>query len=656
MKEWFTPADFAALRLPFTPHTKRGVNELADRNHWRRPELEFPRNPGGVWRRYEGRGGGYEYRAAVLNSQAQAALSRKLAKDAAPPAPPVDARDDMRRASVWEAYEKASTRLKEEAKRRLDALLAAEKLVLAGTERNVAMMVASAEFGVSERTLWNWRERTYGRPREDWLAWLVPSYAGRRAEAACDPKALEFIAEDHLRPERPPFSDCYRRLQAVAAEQGWVIPSEKTLRRRIEALPKAVKVYKRDGQDALKRLFPAQERDKTGLHALEAVNADGHKFDVFVRWPGDKTAIRPMLVAWADIYSGMILSWRLDRGETAQTVMLAFGDLVDRWGIPDHAFLDNGRAFASKWVSGGAQTRYRFKIRPTDPDGILTSLGVQIHWTTPYHGQAKPIERAFRDLASTISKDPRLAGAWTGNTIANKPANYGSRAVPLDLFERVVAEGITEHNSRIGRRSRVADGRSLEQAFLASYEKAPVRRAMPAQRNLWLLAAEGVSVRKQDGTIHLFGNRYFADALVDLAGEKVVARFDPDRLQDGLRVYTLRGVFVADAECIELAQFLSADDAKRQARKIKAHVAHTKALADLVTGTSLDEQARLHDAAMRSVKPQPAPETRIVRPIFRRGGGAAAAAVAQPEFDRDDTLVAFGRGLRALENREGADD
>jgi hypothetical protein len=28
--------------------------------------------------------------------------------------------------------------------------------------------------------------------------------------------------------------------------------------------------------------------------------------------------------------------------------------------------LDNGRAFASKWITGGANTRFRFKVREED--------------------------------------------------------------------------------------------------------------------------------------------------------------------------------------------------------------------------------------------------------------------------------------------------
>lgn len=663
MKEWFTPAEFARLKLPFTPHTARNISALADRENWRLPDREYPANPLGIWRKREGRGGGYEYRITVLNSQAQAALLRKLArsekKTAPAPETPDDAREDMKRASVWEAYERAPQRLKDEARRRLDALLAVDEMMRNGRDRIISMMTVAADLGIAERTLWNWRERIYGVPRADRLAHLLPSY-GRRAkrEAECHPDAWEAIKADYLRRERPPISDCIRRLKAIAATHGWKIPSDKTLARRLNALPEAVKVGEREGSDALKRLYPAQERDKTALHALEAVNADGHKFDVFVQWPGEKSPVRPSLIAFQDVYSGMILSWRLARGETAHAVLLAFGDLVETWGIPDHAILDNGRAFASKDITGGVSNRYRFKVKANEPHGVMTTLGVQVHWATPYHGQAKPIERSFRDMASSISKDPRFAGAWTGNTVAAKPENYASKAIPLDLFERVVTEGIIEHNTRLGRRSKVADGGSLEQAFMASYQEALIRKALPEQRKLWLLATEGVTVRRQDGTIHLFGNRYWADALTDLRNEKVIVRFDPDALHDDVHVYSLDGVYVARAECIEMSGFLDLTAARTYATKRKSWMKAKKATAELENSMSLDTLAELHDAANKPAAAE-VPSNRIVRPVFRRGGGAAAAAIVQDEAqpDREATMLAFAKGLHVIRTQEeGADD
>ena len=75
------------------------------------------------------------------------------------------------------------------------------------------------------------------------------------------------------------------------------------------AIPEHQRVLLRQGVDALRRMFPAQQRDRGVFHAMEAVNADGHTWDVFVKWP-DQTVGRPHMVAFQDLYSGKILAWR----------------------------------------------------------------------------------------------------------------------------------------------------------------------------------------------------------------------------------------------------------------------------------------------------------------------------------------------------------
>src|SRR5690606_13947366 len=123
-----------------------------------------------------------------------------------------------------------------------------------------------------------------------------------------------------------------------------------------------------------------------------------------------------------------------------------------------------------------------------------TQLGVEVHWTTPYSGQSKPIERAFRDLCNDIWRHPAFVGAYTGNNPNAKPEDYGSRAVALDEFYRIVSQEIREHNRRTGRRSRVCAGQlSFDQAFRESYARAPIRKASEEQLRLFLLAAESVT-------------------------------------------------------------------------------------------------------------------------------------------------------------------
>lgn len=340
--------------------------------------------------------------------------------------------------------------------------------------------------------------------------------------------------------------------------------------------------------------------------------------------------MRPQIVAFQDIFSGRVLSWRLDLTANSDAVLLAAGDMIEQWGIPEHVLLDNGREFAAKLITGGAPTRYRFKVREDDIPGLFVGLGCEIHWATPYAGQSKQIERVFRDWAVDIAKDPRFDGAYTGNKPTAKPEDYGSRAVPFDEFLAVVAEGVEEYNLRRGRRSEVAWDRSYAEVFAESYERAPIRKATAAQRRLWLLGAEGLRADARTGVVRLEGNEYWSDWMHSVAGERVIVRFDPADLHGSVHIYAPDNRYLGEAECRLKAGFLSIDAARQHAKArgdwLKAEraalAAHRKLTARELGG-DLDAAA--------PATPAPAPEAKVVRPLFQARPAAPAVPAMRPE-------------------------
>ena len=62
-------------------------------------------------------------------------------------------------------------------------------------------------------------------------------------------------------------------------------------------------ILAREGKAALARLYPAQKRSVADLFALALVCGDGHRFDVFTKWPEIEKPVRPMLLGLQDVYS-----------------------------------------------------------------------------------------------------------------------------------------------------------------------------------------------------------------------------------------------------------------------------------------------------------------------------------------------------------------
>lgn len=631
-QEWFSAAEIAAMALAGMPATKGKVIDLAKRERWQ--------EQGALCRDRQGRGGGIEYHYSLLPLSAQADLAIQLSK-IEQASERERAKATLTREEMWAWFDALPDKKKAKAKAKLEAIGAVEALVRNGVDRVVAVDMVARRAGASKSTFYSWSAAVAGVERPDWLPYLAPRHAGSTETVECSAEAWEFLKADYLRPERPSFTGCFRRLERAAKHHGWTLASKRTLLRRISALPEPVRVLAREGVDAVKAMFPAQVRDRSVFHALQAVNADGHKWDVFVRWP-DGYVGRPVMVAFQDLLSGKMLSWRVDKSENRAAVRLAFGDLVEEFGIPDDAWLDNGRAFASKWLTGGTPNRYRFKVLDDEPSGIMTQLGVTVHWTTPYHGQAKPIERAFRDFATDTAKHPKFAGAYTGNDPLAKPENYGSKAVPLDVFVAVVAEAVVEHNSRVGRRSRVCEGRSFDDVFNESYERSPIRKATPEQRRLWLLAAEGLAVGKQDGVIELLGNRFWGEFLHEWRGHRVVARFDPEKLQQPLHVYRLDGAYLGAAACREAAGFNNIDAAQDHARARNQWRRAQRDRLDAERRMSIQEVAALLPDAP---EPAPLPAAKVVR--LARGSAALQPIPDTEQEEKEDALFSALAQIRA---------
>ncbi|TRO77752.1 transposase domain-containing protein, partial [Desulfuromonas acetexigens] len=484
----------------------------------------------------------------------------------APAAPPGESRPtDEDREALWNYAAQKSAKNREGAARKAEAVRAVESLMARGTGITAACNEVGAKIGKGGDRVRVWFEKTRGVDPGDWVAILVDARGGNRPKKDPSPEVYDYIKADWLRIERPTFQAVYERAERAAKAHGWELPSLKTIKRKLEnEIPHALIVLKRQGEDAYKKCYPAQERDKTVFRALEAVNGDGYTFFKYVRFESGEVC-RPTAWVWQDIYSGKILAWRLDVSENKDQIRLSIGDLIEHYGIPSYFLFDSTRAAANKDVTGGVKNRYRFKVMPDEPLGLIPQLGAAVHWATPGHGQAKPVERCFGvgGLGEHIDKHPAFSGRGTQ-----------ANPIPVEEFEAIMTAEIAAYNARRRRRSKVCNGKSFDEVFAESYAKGPIRKATREQRALWLLAPEPVTANAKDGSIKIMGNRYWCEELTRYKGKKLVARFDPANMHKGAIVYQLDGRRIGEAECILPAGFndrnAAREVAKQKARRKKA--------------------------------------------------------------------------------------
>lgn len=565
--------------------------------------------------------------------------------------------EDHERVQLSQHWERASNEQRLCAERRVKAAALVAELIASGLTNRLALVTAANKLEISEGSLRNIFYKVNGRARDLWGPLLLDRRlrekrsTGREVEMCED--AWQFFLGDYLRPEEPCFSKSYELLQLAAREHGWKIPSERTLRRRLDRdVDQRVVVATRKGENALAQMFPSQRRTVAHLHSMEWINGDGYQHNVFVKWHNGEV-LRPKTWVWQDIHSRKIIGWRSDVSENSDSIRLSLMDSIKEFGKPLHVTIDNTRAAANKWLSGGVPNRYRFKVKKDDPMGILPLLGIQIHWTSVIGGkgwgQAKPIERAFGvgGLGDYIDKHPSLAGAYTGPNTQNKPDNYGSRVVDVETFLAAVAEGIAMYNAKTGRATEMCNGElSFDQAFERSHSNAIITRLTDDQIRQFMLPAEAVTVRHNGefslqcgGTLLGRKNSYYNPQLANIRPRKITVRFDPRDLHSSVACYDLDGRFICLAECRAAVAFGDTETGREHSRQRKQMMTATKK----ATKAQRRMTALEVNDLLPKITPPEAPARHAVERLYTQGNTARKVVEHAHEQQQQNDQIFIAR-------------
>ncbi|BBV67818.1 transposase [Klebsiella sp. STW0522-44] len=560
--------------------------------------------------------------------------------------------DSFERQQLWQHWERASNEQRLRAEHRAKAVALVAELQDSGLTLRLAMATAAHKLQMSEGSLRNLYYKVQTRSRDMWAPVLLDRRLREKRttnrEAPISEDAWQFFLGDYLRPEEPCFTKSYELLVIAAQEYGWEIPSERTLRRRVDReVDVRVLVATRKGDNALARMFPSQQRTVAQLSAMEWINGDGYQHNVFVRWYNGEV-IRPKTWVWQDVHSRKIIGWRTDVSENSDSIRLSLMDAISDFGKPEHVTIDNTRAAANKWLSGGVPNRYRFKVKPDDPMGILPLLGIQVHWTSVIGGkgwgQAKPIERAFGigGLGDYIDKHPSLAGAYTGPNTQSKPDNYGDRVVDVETFLAAVREGIAMYNAKAKRNTEMCRGElSFDEAFERSHSNAIITRLSEEQIRQFMLPAEAVTVKptgefflESGGSLFGRKNSYWNPSLANLRKRKITVRFDPRNLHSEVACYDLDGRFLCMAECRSAVAFGDTETGREHSRQRKQMMTHTKRAARAQRRMTAIE---VNDLLPEVAPPEP-PQRHVVERVFQDGNALKKVREVQEQQSENDVI------------------
>lgn len=394
--------------------------------------------------------------------------------------------------------------------------------------------------------------------RENRLEGLVDSRGkARRGRSAMDETVWQTFLGFYLDLRQPPALACYedtvRYVRKHYPELADGIPSYGTFLRHVERdVPVAVRELGRSGKKAMRdRCAPYVHRVYDNMDSNEVWVADNHTFDIISR--NGETTHRLYLTAFLDARSGIFTGLYVTTTPSSQSTVIALRRGIQRYGIPDTIYVDNGREFLTFDLGGLGHRAKQSKAGEGrhDPPTILQRLGIEMINAQVRNARAKIIERRFLDVKNRIS---RLFESFTGGNVLEKPENLerllraGKGPTDKELTEAVelLLEGYLNEQPYGGA---VAKDRGKPR-IQVYHENLHCKRVPKNEDDLSLMLMRSTRARKVDRAgvyLTMGGTRlyYRTDEFVlHYQNKQVYLRYDPLDLSH-VRAYDLEDRFLA---------------------------------------------------------------------------------------------------------------
>jgi transposase InsO family protein/DNA-binding transcriptional ArsR family regulator len=388
--------------------------------------------------------------------------------------------------------------------------------------------VRDSQEKLSQTNLYRWLELY----EQKGLTELAPQYSKNRggSGASIDEQAKELIQTLWLDPNKPGVKSVWRKIKN---QFGYNLNYSTVNNYVNNKIPLSVKIYYRLGEKAYQdRCDPYIERDYTLFKSMEWGCGDHHLFDFVIKHEG--RIFRPWLTMFTDMRSRKITGWHIDVVPNTLTIMRAFSMSVETCSLFENLLVDNGKDFKSAWFAGNG-----WKMRRTMPEketlelieGVLHDCGTKAHFATPYHGQSKPIERAFRTIIELFSREQ---STWVGSNTVDRKADtnlYWGKingrdrievTYTLNALREDFAKFVAWFNAEWEHSGQGMGGNSPDNVFAKYLEG---RREMPQEMRKYIFAIRQRRTVQKKG-ICIDGIDYYSDEMTRLIGEKVEVRRD----------------------------------------------------------------------------------------------------------------------------------
>lgn len=290
------------------------------------------------------------------------------------------------------------------------------------------------------------------------------------------------------------------------------------------------------------RILPHITRDRSELVSNEIWVSDGHDTNTHIIGEDGKT-IRPVIVAWMDEKSRMIMGWSVDVTENTDLIIDSLCNAVEKHGIPQTVYIDNGKAYINKRTTSEDQEKYIMEKRFT----TYEMLGCEVHRARPYNAREKSIERKWARLDTDLSKWLR---GYAGKDILSKPKKTEldikqNKLITLEEYKYFLEQWFIK-DSTDAHTGEGMNGLSPYEVWVTSHDADIVYPDPEMLAQIRLVYMNDLRSITAGGKIRARNRVYIAPQLITHIGEKVSVGLDPSNLD---RAYIfLRGTLLCIAE------------------------------------------------------------------------------------------------------------
>lgn len=544
MKNFYSCAELAEMKLDGLPTSKPGIKLRAESESWPKREVASKGGRGGV--RTE-----YQPPKKVMDLIKQHSLGQAVEAVKQPLIATQNSTElTLAKVNVTELKDwqrntaEARAAICQEVKRLAE---------VGGTDRAIMRLVELAAndnlpphlaniVGLANARAGNEGKRTLSR--RSIYRWLqdadkgIAALAPKSVESILIPDWAPYLMALYGQPQKPTLAYCLEILPTKLPVH-ISVPSYSAANRFIKKMSNTDAQKGRMGSREIKNIKPFVRRDTSQMWPTDAYTADGHTFDAEVAHPAHSKAFKPEITTVLDIGSRKCVGWSTGLAESTWGVVDALRHACTNNGIPAIFYVDNGSGFKNAAMSNEAT-------------GFMARLSITLTHSLPYNSQARGIEershqsiwiRGAKTLATYIGKDMDRQASQASFKVTRsdvKSVGQSKRLMPWITFLEWCQVQVDDYNNRPhrglpkfydaeGKKRHMSPNEAWQQAEAEGFK--PVRVEQHEADDLFRPYKEAVTRR---GEITLFTNTYFSHALEAYHGETLRVGYD---IHDASRVW-----------------------------------------------------------------------------------------------------------------------